>query len=173
MRDSHSTWKTGAIAGLLGAVAVALWFLAIDLAFSRPFYTPAALGSALFLRAEGPDTVAMSAAIVAGYTVVHVLAFLAIGLLAAALVHRAETDPPVLLGAVLLFVTMEAFAIGMIAILATWLLDRIGWWTIALANLIAAGVMGYYLWRTHPLLREGIGRQDLEDPTMERRSEVG
>ncbi|MBR9989880.1 MAG: hypothetical protein KFH98_09005 [Gemmatimonadetes bacterium] len=160
--------REGMIAGLLGASAVALWFLAIDLIAGRLFYTPAALGSAVFLQAESPETISISAGIIAGYSVVHVLGFIGIGIIAAALVLRAEVEPSVLLGAVLLFVTMEAFVIGLIAILAAWLLDTIGWWTIAAANLIAAVAMGVYLWRAHPALREELRRESLEEPALSR-----
>lgn len=156
--------REGMIAGAIGAATVALWFLAIDLVAGWLFYTPAALGSALFLQAETPEAVSMSAGIIAGYTVFHVVGFMAVGILAAALVLRAEVEPSVLLGAVLLFVTLEAFVIGLIAILAAWLLDTIGWWTVAAANLIAAVAMGAYLWRAHPALREELGRESLEEP---------
>jgi hypothetical protein len=154
--------REGMVAGAIGASAVALWFLAVDLIAGRLFYTPAALGSAIFLQAESPETISMSAGIIAGFTVVHVLGFIAIGIIAAALVLRAEVEPSVLLGAALLFVTMEAFVIGVIAILAAWLLDTLGWWTIAVANLIAAVAMGVYLWRAHPALKEGLQRESLE-----------
>lgn len=158
--------REGLIAGLLGAAAVAVWFLIIDVAAGRLFYTPAALGSALFLQAEGPHAVSISPMIVGGYTLLHVCAFIALGLVAAAIVLRAEAEPHVLLGAVLLFVTMEAFIIGVIAILAAWLLSTIAWWTIAAANIIAAMVMGFYLWRAHPALHGELGKQSLEEPLM-------
>lgn len=163
--------REGIIAGAIGAASVAVWFLVIDLISGRLFYTPAALGSAVFLQAESPETISMSAGIIAGYTVFHVLGFIAVGILAAALVLRAEQEPSVLLGAVLLFVTLEAFVIGLIAILAAWVLDTLGWWTVAAANLIAAVAMGVYLWRAHPALREELGRESLEEPTMSRSRE--
>ena len=42
-----------------------------------------------------------------------------------------------LLGLVLLFVTFEVLFFGLIAIMASWLLDSLKWWTILVANLIA------------------------------------
>jgi hypothetical protein len=159
--------REGLIAGLIGAVTVAAWFLALDLMQGRLLFMPAALGSALFLGAASPDEVSAAPAIIAGYTAVHIAGFIAIGLLAAALIRGAERHPPVIFGAVLLFVTMEAFIIGLIAIAAAWLLEIISWWTIAAANVVAAMAMGVYLWRSHPQLREELGRQDLEDPRLE------
>src|SRR5207237_708962 len=40
--------REGFIAGLIGAGAVALWFLIVDVIAGRPFFTPAMLGSAAF-----------------------------------------------------------------------------------------------------------------------------
>ena len=160
--------REGLVSGAIGAAAVALWFLVIDAVAGRILYTPAALGSAVFLGAENPESVSMSAGIIAGYTAVHLAGFIAIGILAAALFLQAEAEPPVLLGAVLLFVTLEAFVIGVIAILAAWLLATIGWWTIAAANLIAAAAMGVYLWRAHPGLRAELRRESLEEPSVTR-----
>ena len=37
--------REGFIAGLIGAGAVALWFLIVDTIAGRPFFTPAMLGS--------------------------------------------------------------------------------------------------------------------------------
>jgi len=169
MRESDSTLRSGVVAGVLGAATVALWFLIMDLIAGRPLYTPAALGSALFLRAERAADVDMSAGIILGYTIFHIAAFIALGVLAAALVRRAEREPSLLLGGVLLFVTMEAFVIGVIAILAAWLLDRISWWAIALANLFAVIVMGWYFWRASPALREGLRSESLEEDSSEKR----
>jgi len=52
----------GLTTGLVGAAAVALWFFLLDLASARPFNTPAALGSAILLGAQGPADVRMNGA---------------------------------------------------------------------------------------------------------------
>jgi hypothetical protein len=158
--------REGVIAGLAGAAAVALWFLAIDAVQGRLFYTPAALGSALLLRVQDPGAVDFGTATIATFTAIHLAAFIAIGIFAAFIARRAERHTYVLLGAALLFVTLEVFFIGMIAIAASWLLTEIPWWTIAVANVIAAGVMGAYLWREHPALREALARDSLEEPEL-------
>lgn len=163
---SNRVIREGVVAGLLGAGAVAVWFLVLDLLQGRALFTPAALGSALFLGAGSSSEVRTTVEIVASYTAVHVFVFLVVGLVAAALVRRAEREPPVLLGAVLLFVTLEAFIIGVIAIIASWLLHVMAWWTIGVANIIAAVVMGAYLWHEHPALRRELAVEDLEEPQM-------
>jgi hypothetical protein len=158
----HRVVREGLIAGLVGATVVAVWFLVIDLIQGRVLFTPAALGSAIFLGARGAAEIQVNAAMVIGYTVLHIGAFLVTGFIASALISEAEKDPPMLLGLVLLFVTFEVLFFGLIAIMASWLLDSIRWWTILVANLIAAGAMGLYLWRAHPSLRTEL-RKPLEE----------
>src|SRR2546430_3897385 len=49
----RSVLREGVVAGLIGAVVVAVWFLFFDLARGRPFLTPGLLGGAVF---RGPST---------------------------------------------------------------------------------------------------------------------
>lgn len=156
--QQHRVVREGLISGLIGAVAVVIWFLAIDLMQGRVLFTPAALGSAVFLGARSAADVQVTAPMVLGYTMFHVGAFLVAGFIASALISEAEKDPPMLLGLVLLFVTFEVLFFGLIAIMASWLLDSLKWWTILVANLIAAAAMGFYLWRMHPHLQEELSK---------------
>lgn len=161
----HRTLREGLVAGLIGAAAVAAWFFLLDLVLGRLFFTPGALGSALFAGIDDPALVQVTAGTVLGYTVVHLAAFLATGMVFAALVGQADEHPPVLLALALLFVTFETLVIGLIAIVAAWLLDVLPWWSIALGNLIAAAAMGVYLWKRHPDLARNIERA--ESPAQE------
>ncbi|NIP81534.1 MAG: hypothetical protein GWM90_20895 [Gemmatimonadetes bacterium] len=159
----HTTLREGLVVGLLGAGAVALWFLVIDTVAGRVLFTPAALGSVIFHGATGMADVRVDALTILAYTGFHFGAFLATGLVAAAIVGYAEDRHAyVLLGAVLLFVTFETFFIGLVAIAAQWLLEVIPWWSIAVANLVAAAGMGYYLGRRHPDLVAALGEPELE-----------
>jgi hypothetical protein len=150
------------LTGLVGAVAVALWFLALDLVRGHLLFTPAALGSALFLGARGVDQVEVSALTVLGYTLVHVTAFVAVALLLMLLVRGVAYHPPAILGAALLLVTMEAFFIGILAIMASWLLDALSLWTVLVANLLAAAAMGLFIWIRNPAVQHGL-QADLEE----------
>lgn len=161
LRD-HRTTREGLVAGLAGAAAVMLWFLVLDFVRGQPLFTPSALGSALFYGARGVAEVQITAATVIGYTLIHVGAFMTAGLLMSAFTEAARRNPPLLLGLVLFFVTFEVLFIGLIAIMATWLLDAMDWWTIVIGNLIAAGVMGGYLLHEHPELAENLSH-DLEE----------
>jgi hypothetical protein len=150
----HRVVREALVSGLLGAATVAVWFLIIDVAQGRLFFTPAALGSALFYGASGAAAVQIGAATVLGYTGIHIAAFLIVGFVASAIADASERQPALLLGAVLLFVTFEALFLGLVAVAAGWLLDALQWWAIVIANAIAALTMGGYLWHEHPLLRE-------------------
>ena len=159
----HEVVREGLIVGLIGAVVVAVWFLVIDLAAGRLFFTPAALGSIVLGGATDAAALQIDALNVLGYTALHVAAFLATGLVAAGIVAYAEDRHPyVLLGAVLLFVTFETFFIGLLTVIAQWLLELIPWWSIAVGNLLAALAMGGYLWRRHPALAAALGDPELE-----------
>ncbi|MBX6363577.1 MAG: hypothetical protein IRZ00_06885 [Gemmatimonadetes bacterium] len=156
------TVREGLIAGLLGATAVAVWFLIVDAAAGRVFFTPSALGSALFYGARSVAEVYNDFATVAGYTLLHYVAFIIAGLVTATIFRGMEDSPPLFLALILLFVTFEAFFTGLIAIAANWILGALAWWTIAVGNLVGAATMGIYLWRAHPLLRERL--HGLEEP---------
>jgi hypothetical protein len=162
----HRTIREGLVAGLLGAVAVMVWFLVMDLVGGRAFYTPAALGSALFFGARGLAEIQITPETVLGYTGVHLAAFMGVGLIASAMTEGARREPPLLLAMVLFFVTLEVMFIGLLAIVAAWLLDGIRWWMILVGNLIAAAVMGGYLLHEHPELKEHLSH-DLEEELVQ------
>lgn len=151
-----SVVREGLVTGLLGGVAVALWFLLIDALRGQPLFTPAALGSALFGGARSVAEVEMSVATVGVYTIVHFAAFFAIGILASAFALASRSEPRLVLGMALVFVTLETLALGAFAILAAWLLGTLQVWTILVANAIAAVAMGLYLWRHNPALRAAV-----------------
>jgi hypothetical protein len=162
--EEHRTIKEGLITGLIGAVIVALWFMLIDVIAGRPFFTPAALGSALFLGADSMETVRVTPPIVFGYSLLHLTAFIITGLVAAGIVAAAEeTTEVVLLGGVLLFFVFEVFSIGIIAMLWGWLVETLSWWSIAVANVLAALAMGTYLALRHKRLVYDLTHHDLEE----------
>ena len=157
--ERRSVIREGIIAGVLGATAVALWFLVVDMFAGRPLYTPEVLGRGLLgiFGRERADITDSSGdpvlLVVALYTVVHYLAFALVGIVAAAVVRAGETEPSVLAGALILFVAIEIGFYGLTALLSeTAQLGNLAWYQIGLANLLAALVMGVYLWRANPAL---------------------
>ena len=159
---SNSVVREGIITGLIGAGVVAGWFLLFDVLRGRPFFTPGALGSALFLGSSTVAEVSVTAATVIGYTVLHIVAFVVTGFFAATIVTAAEDTPPLILGAVMFFAVFEAFFMGLLAMVAEFLLSDLAWWTIAVGNILAAVIMGWYLWEHHPRLRAALASDPLD-----------
>ena len=152
----HTIRRDGIVAGLLGATAVAVWFFVGDLIRQQPFRTPIGLGRGL-LSVLGPGKDDSAVVLVIGYTIFHYLAFIAVGLFAAMIVHLAEREPSVLAGALILFVATEIGFYALSAVLAeSPFFGTLSWIQVSLGNLIAAVVMGTYLWRTHPELKREL-----------------
>src|SRR3977135_318286 len=84
----------GFIAGLVGAAAVALWFLVVDVVAGRPFFTPAMLGSAVFWGVHDPAQVVIEYSRIIGYTMIHVSAFIIVGTISAVLAAAGDVAPP-------------------------------------------------------------------------------
>jgi hypothetical protein len=149
---AHSTIREGVIAGGLGALAVALWFLLVDGIAGHPLHTPALLG-AMVLRTPDPITAAegqnrlMFAAL---YTPIHFILFALFGVLVVFLMHRANKQPSLLTLALILFAVFEGGFTGIVAMLEQTALGDLAWYQVAIGNLIAVIVMGWYLWRRHP-----------------------
>jgi hypothetical protein len=153
--DTTRVYQEGIVAGILGALGVALWFLVVDLMHGRPFYTPTLLGTALFGRGVWPATlesVPPSFEMVAMFTWVHLLAFAVVGVVAARLIAMAERHPSLGFGFVLLFVILEACFTAAVMIVAAPVLRALTWPAILVANMLAAAVMAGYFWLRHPTM---------------------
>jgi hypothetical protein len=141
--------REGIVGGLLGAVAVALWFLAYDAAAGAPLRTPALLGAAVFHGLRDPGALVITMPLVLQYTVVHGAVFILFGLAAAGMLALADREPRLLFAFVMLFCCFEVFFAAMLAILAEWMLEVVPWWSILAGNLLAAVVMMGYFFRGH------------------------
>ena len=138
--------REGLVSGLLGAAAVAVWFLLYDLAAGVPLRTPALLDAVLFHGLRDPSALVITMPRVAEYTALHGLAFVVFGWIAAGLLALADREPRLLFAFIMLFCCFEVFTFVMIEALAQWLLESIAWWTILAGNFLAAGVMlGFFL----------------------------
>lgn len=149
-------WREGIVTGLLGAGAVAAWFFVVDLLGGRPLYTPDMLGRALIAVIGYTGTPPMWVA-VASYTAFHVGAFTAVGVVAARLVEISRRSPHVTVGLLLFFVVFEVgfYLVAMVASQFE-VVGNLAWYQIGAANLLAASLMGAYLWRRHPELKSEI-----------------
>ncbi|HEX8851323.1 MAG TPA: hypothetical protein VF761_17485 [Gemmatimonadaceae bacterium] len=148
----HSALREGVITGILGASVVAIWFLGIDVVAGHPLRTPEILGRAL-VSVLGPRGSEGAMTFVAAYTVFHYLAFAVVGVLATVIVHFAAREPSILAGVVILFVAVEIGFYGLVGLLSEPnVLGQVAWYQVLIGNLLAALVMGWYLWRMHPQL---------------------
>jgi len=154
----------GFVAGAIGAVAVAAWFLIVDAIAGRPFFTPAMLGSAVFWGNLDPASVQITFPAVIGYTMLHVLLFALAGMAAAAFAALVEIFPSTAFLVVFLFAVFEVGFYIIVATLAQPLLGALAWSNVAIGNCLAAVGMGYYLWRAHPRIREQLAEHPLGEP---------
>jgi hypothetical protein len=175
----HRILREGFVAGLIGAAAVAVWFLIVDAVNGQPFFTPAMLGQATFWGETDPAAVRalfqagdeQIFASVVSYTAVHGLAFVLVGIIAAALAYEVELFPSTLFIVVVFFAIFEFGFYVVVAILAQPLLGALAWWNVAIGNAIAAFGMGYYLWRMHPKIKEELLAHPLGEPLDEQSGE--
>lgn len=164
----RSVLREGIITGLIGATVVALWFLLFDFARGKPLFTPALLGNTLFYGVNNPIGLEITLGPVLGYTIIHGLAFIAFGVIAASVMSVSESEPAVFVAFVILFACFEVFILGVVGALGQSMLGALVWWAILIGNLLASAAMIWYLVREHPglpgtlvgsagtVLREGV-----------------
>jgi hypothetical protein len=159
---AHPLLARGLVTGLIGAGVVALWFLLLDVAAARPLHTPAALGSALLFGASNVEGITVNLGIVAAYTAVHVAAFAVAGTLFVAIGEQIERTPALILLVALSVLVLEAVGVAALALGAQWVLGTLGVWSILVSNVLATSTMGWYVWATHPLLRQTLLHRAIE-----------
>jgi len=155
----HPLLTRGLFTGLVGAGVVALWFFALDIAAGHPLRTPAALGAALLFGASNVGTIDVNLGVVAAYTIVHVAAFVAAGVLFVAIAEQIERTPALILLAVMALIVLDAVVSAALALGAQWVVGTLGASSVLVANLLAVGAMSWYVWATHPLLRRRLHEQ--------------
>ena len=148
----RSVLQEGIVAGLIGAVVVAVWFLLFDLARGRPLLTPGLLGAAVFRGVTTPVGLEITVANVLGYTLIHGLAFIAFGVVAASLLALSEREPTLFVAFVILFAAFEVFVFGVVGALGRSMLGALVWWSILVGNLLASVAMLWYFFRAHRAL---------------------
>jgi putative oxidoreductase len=155
----HPIVREGAIAGVIGATCVALWFFVVDLIAGHPLFTPTILGQALFTVLDRLPDGTGPVVNVLGYTIFHYVAFVGVGIVAAAVAAWASHEPAILLGFVILFVAFEVGFYGFVALLQhASPLGALAWYQVMIGNLIAAIAMGLFIWSAHPRLHYQFAR---------------
>jgi len=153
-QSSRDAWVSGLFAALIGYGTIVVAFALTNVVQGRSlFHTPALLGGALFFGLDDPAMVDISPGPVLTYNMVHLLAFLALGMLASWLVEEAERHPAAryLVLFVLVFVAVHVYTA--LLLFAMPLLRSGGWIEIGMASILAAAAMGWFLFARHPALR--------------------
>lgn len=131
---------------------IAFFFLVVDVAQGRPFWTPTSLGSQLLLG-ETPDRVAPQPVLIVAYTAFHGAVFVGLGLMAAFFLvgnrwRRESWAPYALMGC--LFAGTQALFLTFAGVVAPSLVGDFGLLHVVAANLLASVVMTAALWRRSP-----------------------
>ncbi len=155
-RNSLSAGDEGTFAGAIGATTVAVWFLVLDLIQGHPLRTPSVLGQVLLFGDSTPvlDTIHFGAVI--AYTAVHFGAFLLFGIGLVRLVHWAVKESVVRYALLQVFLVFEVFFYGLLMLASETTRALFPFWTVLIANTLAAIAMGAYLWHMHPEFRQLI-----------------
>jgi len=166
--------REGVVSGLIGGVIIAVWFLIYDLARGHPFHTPALLGAIVFNAMHQPGSVAVTTAIVLGYTVLHFFAFIMFGIASSILMVASEREPVVALGELVLFVWFELCFVAFVTFLDNTAIEEIGWWNIIGGNIVALTAIIAYFEHRHPrIVSRIIDRwEGLRDEAATPRSEA-
>ncbi len=160
-RQSHPLFSEATDAGLLGSTAVAVWFLVRDLLSGRPLRTPSVLGQLFLLGQPHPDLDRIDFAAVVLYTATHFILFLLFAALVTLLVRLAVENAVARFGLLVLFVVFEFCFYVIVNVASTEVSALFPLWTVAGANLVAAGAMGAYYRRHYPDLSQALREEPL------------
>jgi hypothetical protein len=142
----------GVAAGLIGASAVALWFLVVDAALREPLFTPSLVASALLVGTPASGEHAVNLSMVAAFTAIHSFAFIVFGVVVAWLVGQFKRTPDLPLIAIGVFLALEGGFVAATKLVVPEVAEVIGHGFIVAGNVFAAIGMGLYLrgWQRHP-----------------------
>jgi len=148
----RSVLREGIVAGVIGAAVVAIWFFVFDLLRGRPFLTPTLLGSFVFFGVNTPAGLTPAIGPILGYTVLHGLAFIAFGIVAATMMAMSEREPSLFVAFVILFAAFEVFFFGVLSIVGDAVQAALVWWAVLVGNLLASIAMLWFFFRAHRAL---------------------
>jgi hypothetical protein len=138
----------GAVAGLLGAAVIAIWFLFMDAVTRLPLYTPTVLGEELFMGDQGLTSNAgeqVSLKLTLMYSGVHGIVFMVLGVIAGYLLLLPTRKLHFGIALLALFVVLEFGFVSTTFFLAKPVLDELAWPIVLIGNFLAAAGMACYL----------------------------
>ncbi len=153
---SHPVLYEGILVGVVGAVAVATWLFLVDLATGRPLHTAAAFGSSILLGARSASEISFNLGVILAYSVLHVTAFVVVGVAFAWVARRAHQARKFWTQAVVMLLLLELMFFGTVPMVSGWVIEDVGLWVLVVANAMAIISMGVWLWHKHPDLEGGL-----------------
>jgi hypothetical protein len=161
VQHRHDLLREGIITGILGAIAVAGWFLVIDALQGRLLATPSVLGQVILFNNPNPVVTPVQTGPIVAYTLLHVGAFIGFGIVLTHLVHLAMYSPLVRFALMIVAVVFELFFFMVTYALYTGTSSLFPWWSVLAANTLSLLAMGFYLLRRHPGLKRQFQREPL------------
>ena len=162
---SHSIPAEGTDVGIIGGLAVALWFLVLDTIAGKPLLTPSLLGQVVLMGDSTPDRSVIFGAILL-YTAFHFIVFALLGMALVAVVHWGTENPVVRYALLPVFLAFEVIFYGLLEVLSEGTGELFPFWAVVTANTLAAVCMGTYLWIRHPAFRRSIQDTPLGDAPL-------
>jgi hypothetical protein len=153
---SHSITAEGTDVGIIGGLAVAIWFLILDTIAGQPMLTPSLLGQVVLMGDATPDTGQVVFGAVLLYTAFHFVVFALLGMGLVALVHWGIENSVVRYALLPVFLAFEVMFYGVLEVLSEGTGALFPFWAVVSANTLAAVSMGVYLWIRHPAFRRSI-----------------
>ena len=162
MSPLNRTVRDGLVVGLIAYASVALFYSAFDFLAARgAFYTVDLLGKAMFQGLRDPAVLMFSFArdptAIFLYNAFHLAMSLGIGVVVTSLVEQAERHPSQALLIVVMLVAGGVLTVFAVAYLTESVRPLLPWWSIVVANGLAALLAGAYLLRRHPGLWQRLG----------------
>jgi hypothetical protein len=154
----RSKWLTmlreGLVAGAIGYAATIVLFAIANVLMGRPvFHTAAVLGAALIYGVRDPTQIVVTPAYVLAYNGVHLIVFLALGIMGAALARLADRGAQLWYVGLFFFIFVSFHLIATVQVVAYPMRSLIGDATIWIAGIAAGLLMAGSLLRAHPAIR--------------------
>lgn len=165
--DELSVGDEAGYVGAIGAFVVALWFLIIDSIAGHPLRTPSVLGQVLLFGQSRPTIDRVDFGAVFAYTAVHFGLFMIFGFVLVRLIRWAAEQSVVRYALLQVFLAFEVFFYGVVTFASVATRSLFPLWVVLIGNTLAAIAMGYYLWRTHPAVRQILRDTPLGDAPLE------
>lgn len=153
---SHSIPAEGTDVGVIGGLAVAMWFLVLDTIAGRPLLTPSLLGQVVLMGDSTPESGTVIFGAVLLYTAFHFIVFALLGMALVAVVHWGTENSVVRYALLPIFLAFEVIFYGLLEVLSERTSELFPFWAVVSANTLAAVSMALYLWIRHPAFRRSI-----------------